>query len=434
MSEQVDTLIIGAGPAGLGVALELQRDFLLVEKASDLGGVSGTLEWEGATFDLGGHSFHTPHPEVRSLVFNALEMSEQKREARCFVRGQMIDYPFQKNFRSLSHQDIVEDCIHGLDEVHTQRKDGTELADYRAFIESRFGSGIARHFMLPYNEKLWGRDLRKLTASWTAERVAAPEGVKESFQTSGGARKPLQSDTLVAYPARGGFGEIFKALGRDIKAVRYQCAINRINHHEKKAFTLTGESIEYKRLVSSLPLTELVNLLVDAPDHLNRWTSELDYLSLKVALIVINHPVDTPIQRVYSAEAEIAAHKTAINHNSSDFLRSQPRHGIMAEVSYSPDKPLGRADLAAWVIENLLSMQIIKSKSEVHASRVLDLRYAYPVPSHGRESAVQALKGWLGGFDIYSVGRFGDWAYINSDEVLHRGLTLGRKIASLRSS
>ena len=34
-----------------------------------------------------------------------------------------------------------------------------------------FGEGIARHFMLPYNEKLWGVHPREITAAWCSRFV-----------------------------------------------------------------------------------------------------------------------------------------------------------------------------------------------------------------------------------------------------------------------
>jgi hypothetical protein len=48
---------------------------------------------DGAVFDYGGHSFHSPHPEVRDIVFDALEMHEQRRNAQCFFRNEFIPYP-----------------------------------------------------------------------------------------------------------------------------------------------------------------------------------------------------------------------------------------------------------------------------------------------------------------------------------------------------
>ncbi len=418
-----ETIVIGLGPAGIGATLGLQNECLVLERSKEIGGGSATIERDGATFDIGGHSFHTPHPEVRDLVFNSLEMFEQKREARCFSGNDLINYPFQKNFRELSDQNVIEECVKGLDQVETG-----DFPDYNEFIHKKFGPGIAKHFMLPYNQKLWGRDLRRLTANWTGERVAAPEGVKEKFDTSGGKRKPLQADTNVAYPAKGGFGEIFKTLAKQVKNIEYDRTVGRIELKDKRLFTKDGKSYPYRRLVSSMPVNELLALVDNCPADVLTAASKLDYLSLKVVMVVIDHPIDTPVQRIYAADPNIAAHKTAMNHNSSDYLRKQPRHGIMAEVSYSPQKPLKRADLEKWVVENLLQMKMIRSESEVLNAFSIDVKYAYPVPTHDRSEIVKNIKSFLEENEIYSVGRFGEWAYINSDEVLARGLTLGKRL------
>jgi hypothetical protein len=57
---------------------------------------------DGAVFDLGGHSFTTPHPAIRRLVFDALEMEEQKRDAWCWLNGEWVRYPFQQHFSELA--------------------------------------------------------------------------------------------------------------------------------------------------------------------------------------------------------------------------------------------------------------------------------------------------------------------------------------------
>ena len=107
-------IVIGAGPSGIGAGLSLAKDCLILEKSTSVGGFSKSLEINGAIFDYGGHSFHTPHPEVRDLVFNSLDMYEQKRNAKCFVDGEIIPYPFQKNFRELKNTNIIKECSDGL--------------------------------------------------------------------------------------------------------------------------------------------------------------------------------------------------------------------------------------------------------------------------------------------------------------------------------
>lgn len=424
MTHDRDTLIIGAGPAGLAAALGLGDRATLLERATTVGGLSRSIEFQGATFDLGGHSFHTPHPAVRDLVFDSLEMYEQTRDARCFAYGSMIPYPFQKHFRELADERVVRECAAGLDLADAS----PGAANFEEFICRRFGPGIGEHFMLPYNRKLWAGDLTRMAADWTAERVAAPEGKEEKFDTSGGKRKPLQSTTSVAYPAKGGFGEIYKALARRVSDLRLGVSLARVRVADRVVVTDTGEELPWQQLVSTLPLPELLDRLDEVPHELVRDAARLDYLSMKMTLVAIGHPVDTEIQRVYCAQPEIPAHKIAINHNSSDYLRAQPHHGIMCEISYSAYKPVPDEGLPERVVTSLVQLGLIGDPSEVLEVRIVDCKYAYPVPTHDRSAIVERVREWLAERGIYSVGRFAEWAYINSDECLSRGLSLGTRL------
>jgi protoporphyrinogen oxidase len=66
----------------------------------------------------------------------------------------------------------------------------------------------------------------------------------------------------------------------------------------------------------------------------------------------------------------------------------------------------------------------------VAAARVTRLAAGYPVPTRARAAIVDKATRWLAGEGIHSVGRWGEWAYINSDEALHRGMRLGALLAS----
>lgn len=425
--EKIENLIIGAGPAGIAAALRLGKRAKIIERNTYAGGQSASVEIGEAVFDIGGHSFHTPHPFVRDLVYNSLEMYEQVRQAYCYSYDTLIPYPFQKHFREIGNPQVVAECAAGLDALPQSAQGGAE--NFQEFILQRFGTGIARYFMTPYNEKLWARDLAKLDARWVGERVAAPEGVKERFDLEGGQRKPLQADTVVAYPAKGGFGEIYKALASKVEDMELGVEVRRIDLKEKKVYTSDNRIYGYKNLISTLPLNELMHLLGADALALAAKTDQLEYMSLKCILVAINHPVDTSIQRIYSADNDNPAHKTAINHNSSDWLRGRRHHGIMGEVSYSPYKQMARPDLEQWFLDSLQKMEIIKSHKEVLATRTIDVRYAYPVPTHNRIEIVASIRAFLQENDVYSLGRFGEWAYINSDEALARGMILGEQLA-----
>jgi UDP-galactopyranose mutase len=418
MRAHAEVLVLGAGPAGIGAGLALGERAIVVDAANEAGGLARTIDVAGATFDLGGHSFHTPHPDVRSLVFGAVPMEEQRRDAWCLVGGSWIPYPFQKHFDSLPDARIVERCRAGL----ASAQPGVLARDFDAWLDLRFGPGIADAFMRPYNRKLWGDDLARLSAAWTAERVAAPAGVAERFDTHGGRRKPLQDDTMVAYPASGGFGEIFVALARKLARLELGRAVVAIDARARVATMSDGLAIGYGELVSTMPLPRLIGLIEGAPPALGRDVARLEALPVTLAMVAIDGPLATTRQRVYVADDMLPGHKIVLNANSSAWLASRPRSGIQVEVSGASAARVGADRVMDRVVAGLVACGLVDDVRRIAASRLLTLPLGYPVPTHERPAIVAKAKAWLGVHNIHTLGRFGEWDYINADEALHRGL------------
>lgn len=419
-----EVCILGAGPTGIGSALVLKDKAVLLERRNQVGGLCRSFQFDGATFDLGGHSFHTPHEDIRKLVYKSLNMYDQVRDARCLTYGSLIPYPFQKNFHLIKNPKVVKECETSM----VMSKDLNSAKTFEDFLIRRFGLGISKHFMLPYNRKLWGDELKGMDSNWVSERVAAPKGVDEKFDLKSGTRNPLQSDTKVGYPSIGGFQEIFKALANDVSDLRLNQEVTFIDPIKKELKTSSNDIYSWNKLITTIPIHDLLNMIEGVPDEIIGIASRLKYLSLKVACIAIKYPVNTEIQRIYSAEPHIAAHKTAINHNSSYYLRAQSHHGIMAEISFGLNKKMIRMDLNEWIIDNLIEMNLIKNQSDIITVKIYDVKYAYPIPVLGHQSILNRIKVWLEQNEIYSIGRFGEWAYINSDEALYRGIRLGKSL------
>jgi protoporphyrinogen oxidase len=419
-----ELVIVGAGPSGLGVAIGFGGPCTVVERRRQEGGLSASIEIDDAVFDVGGHSFSTPYPEVRQLVFEAVEMVEQRRRASCWHRGTWIDYPFQRHYDKLPDERVREDCRRGLD-VADGGAGATHFDDY---VVRRFGAGIAAHFLLPYNRKLWARDLSQLATDWTAERVAAPSHSSEANHGVARQRLPLQEDTRVAYPANGGFGEICRALARRVPGIRLGVAVEQIDLDSRTLRLSDNTLLPWRRLVSTMPLPELIARIPGIPSRLQECVSGLQHVSQRMVFVVVDGPVDRELQRAYVADPAIVAHKIALNHNSSPSLRSRPRH-VIAEVSYSLEKPLPAGDLERHVVRDLLALGLVQREGDVLRTAAIDIQYGYPVPTHDRAARIAEIQAWLEARAVITLGRFGAWEYVNSDYCLHRGLAVGRSLA-----
>jgi monoamine oxidase len=66
--KQGTAIIIGAGPAGLTAAIELQRQSgikpILIEASHEIGGISRTVRYKGNRMDIGGHRFFSKSDRV----------------------------------------------------------------------------------------------------------------------------------------------------------------------------------------------------------------------------------------------------------------------------------------------------------------------------------------------------------------------------------
>jgi protoporphyrinogen oxidase len=266
-----------------------------------------------------------------------------------------------------------------------------------------------------------------MSADWTGERVAAPRGSEERFVEDGGKRTPLQADTTIAYPARGGFGEIYRALAMRVPDLRLSQSVRSIDPKTRRLETSDGEVFTWRSIVSTLPLPALLKLLPDVPQAMTQAVGALEALPITLVMIVLEGQARTERQRVYCAEEDVVGHKIVLNHTSSSWLRALPRHGVQVEVSGTRSE--NDAELSAKALAGLIGMGVIAGAHEVRRTEVVRLPLGYPVPTHARMQVMSELRAWLEERDIHLAGRFAEWAYINSDEALHRGLATGERLA-----
>src|SRR5688572_33342248 len=99
--DRVETLVVGAGISGLATAAFLgDRDYLVLERDSQIGGYCKTVKQDGFVWDYSGHFFHFRHPDIEAWLRERMVGQQIRTIARrSFVRfgDRLIDFPFQKN-------------------------------------------------------------------------------------------------------------------------------------------------------------------------------------------------------------------------------------------------------------------------------------------------------------------------------------------------
>lgn len=435
---KVDTLIIGAGPSGLSAAYRLQSngfdDFLILELSNEVGGLCRSIVSDnGAIFDIGGHSFHTPHVEVQRTVDSLMRrnggMFYQPRDARILFDGHEINYPFQQNFIHLPNEELKEECLSGLEEVKDTVPDDSNLL---AYLYTKFGRGVTDHFMRPYNEKLWKVNLERIIPSWTKERIADTK--KSTFDKSG-SRKPLESDTQVGYPSRHGFVEIFRAMADKIgrHKIRLNTRVSGIMPLDGRGILVVAHRfgvptvIEANRVISTIQINALVKIIPNFSQRHDGAENDLFYTSMILHIAEVDEYAkgDKTPQRLYVSSDDCPAHKIAFNNLSSFEWSMSDAKAVMFETSYFGSPPT-KHEINTIKTQNLAFLaRHGYIKSEVPLSdTVINVPLSYPMYTKGYKGIVEDLKNDLAANKIFSIGRFGSWSYMNSDGCIHEAFTL----------
>lgn len=425
-------VIIGAGPAGLSAAYHLKPDeYLLLEAEAEPGGLCRSFEFGGASFDLGGHAFFTRHDDVRALVYEQCRAGvfEQPRQAWVYSHGTYVRYPFQSHLHGLPTE-VVRDCLVGL--MNVQRDDPAPPATLADWITRTFGDGIARHFLGPYNAKLWGYPLDEIAPAWTAQRIVTPD---VAAIVTGALEARHQDDYInarVAYPAAGGFSGLYQGFVEHA-GDRLHCGvrIDRVSLADRAVYSSDGEEFPFEQLISTMPLDQLAARITDLPARCADIARDLRHNSLHLVNLVVDAEGMTDKQRVYSADPSVPFHKLVLNSNSSPALRDRPRFGIQAEVSFTPLKPVPADGLAERVIAAVVEMGLV-GRAAVRAAQTRTVEYAYPVYTSATAAGRDYLLRTLQEAGVLCAGRFAEWLYINSDDAVLRGQVAAAGVRAIR--
>lgn len=443
MLNDLNIIIVGAGPTGLGAAHRLNElgysNFVLYEKESHAGGLASSfVDPRGFTWEVGGHVQFSHYKYFDDLMDSLLgdEWLHHQRESWIWMRDVFAPYPLQNNIRRLP-KEVMLDCLKGL--IHTAvHSNGTKHTNFEEWIQGQFGDGLAGHFLIPYNFKVWAYPPRELAFQWVGERVAKVDLervilniLEEKDDVSWGPNNTFR------YPLRGGTGEIWRRLAQRLPAsrVRFDKDLVCINSAKRTLYFADGSTQKYDILISTIPLDILVNR--SDLDHLKPIASRLRYSTVHVVGIGLEGMppphLKTKCWMYFPEDSSPFYRATLLSNYSPNNVPDCSRYwSLMVEVSESPAKYVNRAGLIDSVISGLLATRLIRSRQEVVDTWQYTAAHGYPTPSLERDSIIDAVLPQLEERDIFSRGRFGAWKYevSNQDHSLMQGVELIDRLVS----
>lgn len=479
-AEHYSTIVIGAGPTGLSAAYHLGKDSLLLEQNPTVGGWCRSIEDHGFTFDYAGHIMFSNDPYVHELYGKLLgdNVHWQDREAWIYSKGVYTRYPFQGALHGLPAE-VLKECIVGAIEARfgnlkqqpsagpaaasssstsigkaesitdccadgvaestaplatptrAMRGSGSEPRNFEEFIYKVWGAGVAKHFAIPYNRKLWAVPLTEMETSWLGGRVPLPdleEMIDGALRPLG---KPVGPNARFGYPLRGGFAALMNGFLPLLEGeLRTNATVARVLPKAHKVVLADGAVLRYEKLVSTAPLPKLLQMIGrDAPAEVLAAVKKLRHVSVRCVNIGVSRENVTDKHWIYYPE-ETVFHRIFVQGNASPHCNPSGGFGLTCEITYSPTKPLpcDHEALIDRCIEDCIKVGILRSDDRVLARNQVDMPYAYVVYDHARKQNVAIVRKWLADHDILLAGRYSEWEYYNSDHAFIAGRNVAQQV------
>ncbi len=466
-------LILGAGPTGLGAAYRLKElghsDFRMYDRNPYLGGLAHSFTDEaGFTWDIGGHVMFS-HYKYYDEVFDRLmgeDFTLNDRESWVRMMDRWVPYPFQNNIRHLPPQ-VTYECLSGLikAQLGSQSARGAipgpaAATNFGEFIDAVFGDGIARHFMRPYNFKVWAHPPEMMNKHWIGERVAVIDVDRAVRNVVLGTDDfGWGPNNRFKFPLRGGTGEFYHRFDRVLSgSYQLNTQVKTIDIDRRLVTFADGSTDRYDSLLSAIPLDILCRDILASsrgtiPDHIRNTACRLRHSSGCMVGIGIKRPCPSTKSWMYFPDDNCPFYRVTYLSNYSPHMtpepytdiqpgaagypadgprRNGPYYSLLCETSASEFKPVNESTIIEDTIQGLINSGLITpdERADIVSTWLYRAGYSYPTPTVDRDDILSEIIPWLESHHIYSRGRFGMWKYevANTDHSLMQGVELVNRL------
>lgn len=441
------TVVIGAGPAGLTAAYLLakagRRVTVLEADPRYVGGLSRTVEYRGYRFDIGGHRFFSKSGEIESLWTEILgpEMLERPRLSRIYYKGKFFSYPIRP-FEALLKLGLRESALSVLSFLRARLAPIRDPQSFEDWVTNQFGRRLYRTFFKTYTEKVWGMSCREISADWAAQRIAGLslgttlKNAVVSAISSGLHKHQIKSLVRSFRYPRLGPGMIWERcaemirefggralLGHRVIGCEYRGETGRWT---VRAVSSDGDEANFTcdNVISSAPLRELTQIIRPAlPPAALDAARGLRYRDFITIAVILKDRSSLPDNWIYVHDPSVRVGRIQNFKAWSPDLVPDPSTACygLEYFCFEGDGLWTSTDpeLAALATRELVHLGLARAEDVLDACVVRQPK-AYPVYDAGYDERVETVRealesGWPG---MHLVGRNGMHRYDNQDHAM----------------
>ncbi|WP_419729637.1 protoporphyrinogen/coproporphyrinogen oxidase [Lichenicola sp.] len=410
-------IVLGAGIAGLAAAWrarELGAAMTLYEAAQTAGGLLDSFEVEGWRFDNGVHLSFATEPEVRA-VFDLTPYIEHDAVSLNWDRERWLRHPVQNNMFPLPAAEKTA-LIAGLVE-----RPELEVRTYRDWLLYQYGEAIAERWPLEYTRKYWTVDAQDLGIDWIGNRMRRADIREVLF----GAMSPEPTNTYyiskMRYPVRGGYRGFIEPLieGADIRAGHRAVSVD---WRQRVVRFSTGDEVSYDTMINTIPLPALVGMMTDVPADVRDAAATLFATRLDLISVGIARPDVSPSLWFYIYDPDILAARVYSPSWKAPANAPEGHSSLQFEIYSSPRAPQTATveEMKQNCLDAMEKMGLAR-RDEVVLLHHKSLPYGNVVFDTGMEARRDLVVSWVRSCGIELAGRFGEWAYLWSNQSFMSG-------------
>lgn len=418
-----EVVILGSGIAGIsaGYHLRLQGvENTIYEQEADWGGLCGQFSIDGFRFDRFVHFTFAEDAYVQRKFLESGDLHEHVPFPSNYYRGYWLTHPAQNNLAPLPIEAKVKIIA---DFINRPTKAVHEVRDYEEWLRVQYGGYFSENFPFAYTRKYWGVEPRELETKWVGQRMYVShleEVLRGAFEEQS---ECFYYTKVMKYPKKGGFRSILNACreGLDIQFCKKAISIDVVG---KRVGFNDGSTVPYQRLVSTLPLPEIVHMIAESPTEVLRAADHLQWTCGYQISLGFNRPDVAKHLWFYIYDEDIlSARVYSPNLKSTDNV-PLGCSSLQAEVFYAHGADRhSEQHIMGNTLQKLLSMGLFKEEDIV----VKDIRfekYANIIFGHDIYENRQIVLDYLTSLGIQSIGRFGQWDYLWSHQAFASGMNL----------
>ncbi len=423
---QVRSIALGGGIAGLSAAYRaksLGHRLPVYEASATPGGLLDSFQLENETgiwtFDNGVHLSFATEKEVREVFDRVPYLSHEARSLN-WDSIRWLPHPVQNNMFALPVNEKV-DLIADLAAHLASAPDEHSVRTYKDWLVHQYGNKIAERWPLTYTRKYWTVDAKDLGIAWIGSRMRRSD-LREVLLGAMMENPPsTYYISTMRYPEHGGYRGFIAPLLTEIELHSNHRAIAIDNVRKSITFD-NGVTTCYDRLISSIPLPLLIELMSEVPDAVRAAASTLFASKIDLISVGVRRPSVSPSLWFYIYDPDILAARVYSPSWKAPGNAPEGHSSLQFEI-YSSVRNPQKASVPVMTENCIAALETmgLAKRDEVILVHHKHLAYGNVVFDIGMEDRRDLVRDWVLTQDVLLAGRFGEWEYFWSNQSFMSG-------------